>query len=222
MPSSWPQGVSLPDTPRFRTRALAWLWTLVPDTYWGYPVLREHPLAVAFLARRMLIARYETAREGHRTIHQELDELIPPHHIVEIRAAYLDEGHRLMDAAKGLDLVHRAMRGEVLTPKSADPARLVPRVVLAHGSVTPALLDLFGASGSRALRSWYGAVKMREIGELGPASLRVGPASLRAPLPVPSAASPRPARRSSAPPSPGSGPRHLQGGRTAAPAYQDH
>jgi hypothetical protein len=58
----------------------------------------------------MLVARYEAAREGYRTV----------------SAAYLNEGRRLMQAASGLDLVHRTMRGEVLTPKSAAPAPWFP------------------------------------------------------------------------------------------------
>jgi hypothetical protein len=125
-PSPWPHGVSLPGTPRFRTSALAWLWTLVPDSYHDYPVLREHPAAVVALARHMLIARYEAARSGYRTVNDELAAQLPPHHLKEVRAIYKEEGQRLLAAARGLDLVDRVMRGEVLTPKSGDPAPWFP------------------------------------------------------------------------------------------------
>jgi hypothetical protein len=59
--------------------------------------------------------------------HDELAEQLAPHNLSEIRAIYKEEGQRLLAAARGLGLVDRAMKGEKLTPKSADPAPWFPQ-----------------------------------------------------------------------------------------------
>jgi hypothetical protein len=122
----WPRDVAPPGDPRFRDTATTWLFTLLPEGYENYPVLRGYPSAAVALARRMLLARFEGTRHAYRTVAGELADYLPPHYLPEIRGIYRDEGVRLQRTARGLDLVDRAMRGEKIGPRSADAAPWFP------------------------------------------------------------------------------------------------
>ena len=56
----------------------------MPEGYLQQQILRDHPVDPVSIARRMLVARYEAAREGYRTIHTELGGLLPPHQVNEL------------------------------------------------------------------------------------------------------------------------------------------
>jgi hypothetical protein len=63
----------------------------------------------------------EGARQGYRTARAELADALPPHAIDTVLAAYRKEGARLAATAEAVDLVERALRGEVFTPKMSLP-----------------------------------------------------------------------------------------------------
>jgi hypothetical protein len=63
----------------------------------------------------------EGARQGYRTARTELAGVLPPHAIDTVLAAYRKEGARLAATAEAVDLVERALRGEVFTPKMSLP-----------------------------------------------------------------------------------------------------
>jgi hypothetical protein len=73
------------------------------------------------MARHHSKACVEGAREGYRTARTELAGVLPPHAIDTILAAYRKEGARLAETARAVDLVERALRGEVFTPKMSLP-----------------------------------------------------------------------------------------------------
>lgn len=121
LPPGWPTGVHPPGSADFERTAVAWLLDVVPPDYRLYGVLRRHPVALAAMARHHLAACVEGARQGYRTARTELGDVLPVHGLDAVLAAYRSEGSRLVATAGAADLVARALRGEVFTPRLRDP-----------------------------------------------------------------------------------------------------
>jgi hypothetical protein len=102
--------------------AVTWLLDVVPPDYRMHGVLRRHPLALAVLARHHLAACVQGAREGYRTARTELASL-PPGGVDAVLEVYQAEGRRLVETARAVDLVGRALRGEVFTPQLGTQER---------------------------------------------------------------------------------------------------
>ena len=122
IPPGWPAGVHPPGSEDFESTAVGWLLDVVPPDYRLHGVLRRYPVALAALARYHSKACVEGARQGYRTARTELAGALPPHAIDTVLAAYRKEGARLAATAQAVDLVERALRGEVFTPKMSLPA----------------------------------------------------------------------------------------------------
>ncbi len=120
LPPGWPTGVHPPGSADFERTAVAWLLDVVPPDYRLYGVLRRHPVALAAMARHHLAACVEGARQGYRTARTELGDVLPVHGLDAVLAAYRSEGTRLVATAEAADLVARALRGEVFTPRLRD------------------------------------------------------------------------------------------------------
>jgi hypothetical protein len=110
-----------PGSEDFESTAVGWLLDVVPPDYRLHGVLRRYPVALAALARYHSKACVEGARQGYRTARTELAGVLPPHAIDTVLAAYRKEGARLAATAEAVDLVDRALRGEVFTPKMSLP-----------------------------------------------------------------------------------------------------
>ena len=95
---------------------MTWLLDVVPPDYRLHGILRRHPLALAVLARHHLAACVQGAREGYRAARTELASL-PPGGVDAVLEVYRAEGRRLVETAHAVDLVTRALRGEVFTPR---------------------------------------------------------------------------------------------------------
>jgi hypothetical protein len=119
VPPGWPTGVHPPGSEEFEQTAVAWLLDVVPPDYRLHGVLRRHPVALAALARHHLAACVAGAREGYRTARAELGDRLPPGSLDAVLDAYRTEGRRLVETARAVDLVGRALRGEVFTPQMA-------------------------------------------------------------------------------------------------------
>ena len=119
VPPGWPTGVHPPGSEEFEQTALAWLLDVVPPDYRLHGVLRRHPVALAALARHHLAACVAGAREGYRTARAELGDRLPPGSLDAVLDAYRTEGTRLVETARAVDLVGRALRGEVFAPQLA-------------------------------------------------------------------------------------------------------
>ncbi len=117
IPPGWPAGVHPPGSEEFESTAVGWLLDVVPPDYRLHGVLRRYPIALAVMAGHHAKACVEGAREGYRTARTELAGVLPPHAIDTVLAAYRKEGARLAETARAVDLVERALRGEVFTPK---------------------------------------------------------------------------------------------------------
>jgi len=122
IPPGWPAGVHPPGSEEFESTAVGWLLDVVPPDYRLHGVLRRYPVALAALARYHSKACVEGARQGYRTARTELAGALPPHAIDTVLAAYRKEGARLAATAEAVDLVERALRGEVFTLKMGLPA----------------------------------------------------------------------------------------------------
>ena len=121
IPPGWPAGVHPPGNEDFESTAVGWLLDVVPPDYRLHGVLRRYPVALATMARYHSKACVEGARQGYRTARTELAGALPPHAIDTVLAAYRKEGARLAATAEAVDLVERALRGEVFTPKMSLP-----------------------------------------------------------------------------------------------------
>jgi hypothetical protein len=121
LPPGWPAGVHPPGTEGFEHTAVTWLLDVVPPDYRLHGVLLRHPLALAALARHHLAACVAGARQGYRTARAELGHDLPPGGVTAVLAAYQAEGRRLVAAARAVDLVTRALRGEVFVPQLDEP-----------------------------------------------------------------------------------------------------
>jgi hypothetical protein len=119
VPPGWPAGVHPPGSKEFEQTAVAWLLDVVPPDYRLHGVLRRHPAALAALARHHLAASVAGAREGYRTARAELGDHLPPGSLDAVLDAYRTEGRRLVETARAVDLVGRALRGEAFAPQIA-------------------------------------------------------------------------------------------------------
>ena len=117
VPPGWPTGVHPPGSEDFEVTAVAWLLDVVPPDYRLYGVLRRHPIALATMARHHVAACVQGAREGYRSARTELGGALPAHGVDAVLAAYRSEGRRLVDTARAVDLIGRALRGEVFSPR---------------------------------------------------------------------------------------------------------
>ena len=174
IPPGWPAGVHPPGSEEFESTAVGWLLDVVPPDYRLHGVLRRYPVALAALARYHSKACVEGARQGYRTARTELAGALPPHAIDTVLAAYRKEGARLAATAQAVDLVERALRGEVFTPKmslppaaperqSAEPERPEP------GGTGPERAEAGGTRPERA-----------EAGGTGPEAAEPGPVRAKA------------------------------------------
>ena len=123
VPPGWPSGVHPPGTEDFERTAQAWLLDVVPADYRLHGVLRRYPLALAAMAAHHTKACVAGAREGYRNARTEVGGALPPHALEALLAAYRAEGRRLVATAQAVDLVARALRGEVFNPQLQDAAR---------------------------------------------------------------------------------------------------
>jgi len=119
LPPGWPAGVHPPGSERFEQTAVAWLLDVVPPDYRLHGVLARHPVALAVMARHHVTACVEGARQGYRTARAELGGQLPPGGVEAILAVYRSEGTRLAQTARSVELVGRALRGEVFVPQLA-------------------------------------------------------------------------------------------------------
>jgi len=117
LPPGWPSGVHPPDSEEFEQTAVTWLLDVVPPDYRLHGVLRRHPVALAVLARHHMAACVRGAREGYRSARTELGGKLPPGGVEAVLEVYRTEGSRLVETARAVDLVGRALRGEVFTPQ---------------------------------------------------------------------------------------------------------
>jgi hypothetical protein len=80
-------------------------------------VVRRYPAALASRALHHARACVEGARASYPAARAELGVALPPHAVDGVLAAYRTEGLKLAATARGVELVGRAIRGEIFAPK---------------------------------------------------------------------------------------------------------
>ena len=115
VPPDRPERVQPPGTEGWEASAVAWLLELVPE-FRQYGAVCRHPVILASIARHLIRGSVEGARDGYRTVRTELAEHAPPHAVDAALEAYRAEGFRLAAAERAVELVERALRGEVFRP----------------------------------------------------------------------------------------------------------
>jgi hypothetical protein len=116
-PPGWPDSVRPPGAPDWERSAVAWLFDLVPPDYRAHEVLRRYPVLLARFARDHVTAGLEAARAGWRTVRVELADELPADAMEAAIIAYEREGARLAAAARGVEVVGGALRGERWVPR---------------------------------------------------------------------------------------------------------
>ncbi|TKJ21682.1 hypothetical protein A6V29_06985 [Blastococcus sp. CCUG 61487] len=117
VPPGWPDEVRPPGAPDWERTAVAWLYDLVPPDYRAHEVLRRYPVLLARFAADHVAAGIEAARAGWRTVRVDLADHLPPDAIEAAMRAYEREGARLAAAARGVEVVGAALRGERWVPR---------------------------------------------------------------------------------------------------------
>jgi hypothetical protein len=117
VPPGWPEQVRPPGAPDWERTAVAWLYDLVPPDYRAHEVLRRYPVLLARFAADHVHAGLEAARQGWRTVRVELADQLPADAIEAAMTAYEREGTRLAAAARGVEVVAGALRGERWVPR---------------------------------------------------------------------------------------------------------
>jgi hypothetical protein len=117
VPPAWPSEVRPPGAPGWERTAVAWLLDLCPPDYRAHEVLRRHPVVLARFAAGHVAAGVAAARDGLATTRADLAGLVPPEAIDAAIAAYEREGARLAAAARAVDVVAAALRGERWVPR---------------------------------------------------------------------------------------------------------
>ncbi|TDC85267.1 hypothetical protein E1292_48900 [Nonomuraea deserti] len=115
VPPEWPPEVRPPSVPDWETSAVAWLLDAVPPDYRAYDVLRRHPIALASMARHHVSSAIEAARAGYRAAAVDLKGHLPPHTIEAVLDVYREEGPRLVRLSRSIEVVERALRGDLFT-----------------------------------------------------------------------------------------------------------
>lgn len=116
-PPGWPQEVPPPDVEGWRTDAVAWLLDQAPPEFRSYPVVRHHPLLLAWLVAHHVRAQREAVRSARSTARRDLSAQLPP----EVGPRLFDvldrEELRLRRLERAVDLLEQAVRGRRFVPR---------------------------------------------------------------------------------------------------------
>lgn len=116
-PPGWPPGVPPAGAPDWERAAAEWLIDLCPPDFRGYPVLRRHPLALAWLAGRHVDAARAAMARALGSARADLSGALQPGVLDEVLQAVEREQARLLAAARGVALIEQALRGHRFVPR---------------------------------------------------------------------------------------------------------
>lgn len=120
IPAGWPPELPPPGAAGWERRAISWLYDLCPPDHRGYRVLQRWPILLARVARENVAAAAVACRRGAATARADLRNLtspLPPEAVDALLAMYEREALRLDGAARGVDLVERALAGQRFVAK---------------------------------------------------------------------------------------------------------
>jgi hypothetical protein len=106
-----------PGAPDWEQAAAAWLIDLCPADFRAYPVLRRHPVALAWMAAQHVAASREAMARSLGRARADLAEVLAPRALEEVLGTLEHEQARLMSAARGVQLIEQALRGQRFVPR---------------------------------------------------------------------------------------------------------
>lgn len=116
-PAGWPSQVRPPGAPDWERTALAWLYDECPPDYRALPVLRRHPVALAWLAGHHVAGQQEACRRAMATARADLGDAVPPPAMEAVLAGIETEAARLLRSSRAVALVEQALRGRRFAPR---------------------------------------------------------------------------------------------------------
>jgi hypothetical protein len=116
-PPGWPPAVPPPGVPDWEQAASEWLIDLCPADFRGYPVLRRHPVALAWLARHQVEGARQAMARALGLARAELGEALQPGVLEQVLQTLEREQARLLAAARGVHLIEEALRGRRYVPR---------------------------------------------------------------------------------------------------------
>ncbi|WP_214327902.1 hypothetical protein [Nonomuraea sediminis] len=109
LPPAWPPQVRPPGAPDWQASAVAWLLEALPPDFRAHPVLRDFPLALAWMATRHTEFATDAARAGYRSAAIDLKPHLSAEAIERVHDTYRAEGRRLVELARAIDAVTREL-----------------------------------------------------------------------------------------------------------------
>ena len=111
-PPGWPRMVPPPRADGWVAEAAAWLLDNAPAEYRTYPLIRRHPVILAWLVKRHTAALLDAARSSYGSARAELASHAAPHTVTELLTTLEQEGARLVALQREVDLVWAAISRE--------------------------------------------------------------------------------------------------------------
>ena len=109
VPPGWPDQVPPPGVADWDRAAGEWLLDLCPADYRGYPLLRRHPLVLAWLAERHVEASRHAMARTLASARADLAGMVPARVVEETLRTVEQEQASLLAAARCVDLVLQAL-----------------------------------------------------------------------------------------------------------------
>lgn len=116
-PPGWPGQVRPPGTPGWERTAVEWLLDLCPPDYRGHPVLRRHPVALAWLAGHHVTGAARATAAAVAGARAELRDAVDARTTEQVLQVLEAEQARLLAAGRAVTLVEQALRGRRFIPR---------------------------------------------------------------------------------------------------------
>jgi hypothetical protein len=117
VPPGWPDAVRPPQSTGWQRSAVTWLLDQCPADYRAYPALRQHPVALAWLALRHVTAQGQANAAARSAARAELREHLTPEALDGVLVALDHEHARLLGVHRAVGLVGDALRGLRYVPR---------------------------------------------------------------------------------------------------------
>ncbi|HEX8497607.1 MAG TPA: hypothetical protein VF661_10480 [Actinomycetales bacterium] len=117
LPPGWPSAVRPPQSPGWQRSAVSWLLDQCPADYRAHKALTGHPVALAWLAERHVLAQGRANTQARSTVRAELRDALAAHELEAVLTALEHEHARLLAAHRGVRLLHDALRGLEYVPR---------------------------------------------------------------------------------------------------------
>lgn len=116
-PAGWPKAVPAPGTPGWEHRAVGFLLDAAPGEFRAEQLYRRQPVVLAWRVQSLVQTQLDAARVSYARARAELSDLVAPEVVGEVLAALEREGAHLLALRREVDLVARALRGEIFIPR---------------------------------------------------------------------------------------------------------